>query len=163
MTWLREGSLIRVRPGEKSSGKADYNINLIARQNDGIYSPEKHLAYIEKDQNFIAEEDRQDYIDAHIKRLETLELNDVVEPLDKGQYRIPDDVIAKGAAVTKEINEREKKRFYPFIDVLSEQPLEKIVKAEKKTWLDKELFKQSINKSGLEQYDDESIKSFRGT
>ena len=156
---VREGSLIRVRPGEKSSGKADYNINLIARQNDGIYSPEKHLAYIEKDQNFIAEEDRQDYIDAHIKRLETLELNDVVEPLDKGQYRIPDDVIAKGAEVTKEINEREKKRFYPFIDVLSEQPLEKVVKASKKTWLDKELFKRSINKSGLEQYDEKVSKA----
>jgi len=156
---VREGSLIRVRPGEKSSGKADYNINLIAKQNDGIYSPEKHMAYIAEDQNYIAEEDRQDYIDAHIKRLETLELNDVVQPLERGQYRVPEDVISKGSAVTKEINEREKKRFYPFIDVLSEQPLEKIVNAEKKTWMDKELFKQSIGKSGLEQYDNKALKA----
>lgn len=156
---VREGSLVRVRPGEKSSGKADYNINLMAMQNNGIYCPEKHLTYIAQDQNYIAEEDRQDYIDAHIKRLETLELNDVVAPIGKGQYRIPDDVIEKGAAVTKEINEREKKRFYPFIDVLSEQPLEKIIKAAKKTWMDKELFKQSIGKSGLEHYDDKALKA----
>jgi type IV secretory pathway VirD2 relaxase len=153
------GSLIRVRPGEKSSGKADYNINMIATANGGVYSVDQHLIHVAAEQGYIDEADRQGYVDAHVKRLETLEQNDIVESLGSGEFKVPADVVAKGAAVTKEINEREKKRFYPFVDVLSEQPLDKITKAEKKTWLDKELYKQSIGKAGLEKYDEEVLSA----
>jgi len=153
------GSLIRVRPGEKSSGKADYNINMIATANGGVYSVDQHLIHVAAEQGYIDEADRQGYVDAHVKRLETLEQNDIVESLGNGEFKVPADVVAKGAAVTKEINEREKKRFYPFVDVLSEQPLDQVTKAEKKTWLDKELYKQSIGKAGLEKYDEEVLSA----
>lgn len=150
---VEKGSLIRVRPGEKSSGKADYNINLMAMKNGGVYSVDHHRAYIEQEQNYIEPSDRNEYLDAHLKRLETLEQNDIVEALENGDYLIPSDVMVKGAQITDEINKRENKRFYPFIDVLSEKPLEELIDVEKKTWLDKELYKQSIGKSGLDKYD----------
>ncbi len=52
-------------------------------------------------------------------------------------------MIDQGEELTKKINEREKKRFYPHLTVLSAEPIESLVHAEKKTWLDKELFKQA--------------------
>lgn len=151
---LEEGALIRVRPGDKSTGKADHNIKHIAKENDGIYDREAHMRFIIKEQDYIAAEDRQGYLDAHLKRLDTLEQNGVVEGLGEGRYSVPDDIIVRGEEITKQINEREKKRFYPRIDVLSAQPLEQLTASEKKTWLDKELYKQSINKPGLASYDD---------
>jgi len=146
---LQQGSLIRIRPGDRSSGKADYNINLIARQNSGVYDVDIHRAYIESDMGFMDLENRQIYLDSHIKRLETLEQNAVVERLEEGRFRVPDDVISKGEIITRDINERENKRFYPYIDILADDPLQELVSAEKKTWLDKELFKNSKGKSGL--------------
>ncbi len=152
---LEQGSLIRVKPGDRSSGKADYNINAIARQNDGIYRADAHMAYIEKEQGYIAPEDRQGYLDSHLKRLETLEQNGVVEMVEEGVYRVPDDVIKQGEDVTKKINERESKRFYPRIDILSKDSLGELVGAEKKTWLDRELYKRSIGKPSLSSYNEQ--------
>lgn len=151
---LEEGSLIRVRPGDQSTGKADHNIKHVALENGGIYDQSHHMQFIIREQDYIAEEDRQGYLDAHLKRLDTLEKNGVVEDLGEGKYRVPDDIIERGEEVTRQINEREKKRFYPRIDVLCAKPPEQLIAAEKKTWLDKELYKQSINKPGLASYDE---------
>lgn len=155
---LQDGSLIRVRPGDQSTGKADHNIKHVAKEKDGIYDRELHMQFIAKEQDYIVEEDRQGYLDAHLKRLDTLEQNGVVEDLGEGKYRVPDDVIERGEEITRKINEREKKRFYPRIDILSAAPLEQLTAAEKKTWLDRELYKQSINKPGLVSYD-EGVRS----
>lgn len=108
---LQAGSLVRVHPGDESTGKADYNINLIARKNGGIYDPEKHRATIEADMSYIPEEDRPRYLEAHLKRLDTLEKNGIVVDLGAGRYEVPADVIAQGKEVTRKINAREKKRF----------------------------------------------------
>jgi len=72
-----------------------------------------------------------------------------------GRYEVPVDLIAQGKAITKKINEREKKRFYPRLDVLSAKPVERLVDAKKKTWLDKELFKQSKGKPSFSFYDEQ--------
>ncbi len=116
---------------------------MIAKSNAGIYDACVHRAYVDEHQTYIPEEDRQQYVGAHLKRLETLEKNDVVKALDGGLYQVPDDVIIKGEEVTKKISAREKKRFYPHLNVLSTEPLEHLIHAEKKTWLDRELYKQS--------------------
>lgn len=144
-----QGSLIRVRPGDKSTGKADANILMIAQENEGIYDVEKHRVYVEKEMSFIEPEDRQGYLDSHLKRLETLEKKEIVEQLKDGRYKVPDDLIEKGVELTREINESENKRFYPLIDILSKEPLKELAGAEKKTWLDKELYKGSRGKGGL--------------
>jgi len=139
---VEKDSLVVVKPGDKATGKADININMIAENNAGVYDATVHRAHVDEHQTYIPEEDRQQYIDAHLKRLETLEKNGVVQTLEGGGYQIPADVIAQGEEITKKINEREKKRFYPHLNVLSTEPLERLVHAEKKTWLDRELYKQ---------------------
>lgn len=138
-----KGSLVTVKPGGQSTGKADENIKMIADMNNSLYDAAVHRAHVEKEMKFIPEEDRDQYVDYHLKRLETLEKNEIVKPMDGGRYEIPADVIAQGEELTKKINEREKKRFYPHLNVLSAEPIERLVHAEKKTWLDRELYKQA--------------------
>ena len=149
---LRVGALVTVKPGMGSSGKADFNISQIAKANNGIYDPRHHMAYIEAELSHIEPENREGYLASHAKRLETLAKNGVVKPLDDGRYEVPADVIGRGEEITREINAREGKRFYPKLEVLSAKPLEKLVSAEKKTWLDKELYKQSIGKPSMSEY-----------
>jgi len=150
---LDKGALVRVRPFDQSSGRADYNIVLIARQNDGIYDIDKHRSYIEKEQSYIDEDAREGYLASHIKRIETLEKNDVVSDMGQGRYKVPDDVIEKGKEISAKINARERKRFYPKLDILSHHAPEDLTDAAKKTWLDKELYARSQKKSGVEQTD----------
>ena len=146
---LEKGALLRVRSGHGSTGKADHNIHMIATQNKGIYDEAFHMRHIETKQKYIPEEKREAYIDSHRKRLETLEKNGAVKALGDGRYQVSEDVIEKGKKITKQINERENKRFYPRLDVLSDEAPEKQVQEAKVTWLDKELFKRSKGKSGL--------------
>ncbi len=138
-----KGSLVTIKAGSNSTGKADVNIAMIAEQNNGVYDRVAHRKHIDKEQSYIPEEDREQYVEYHLKRLETLEKNEIVKVLDGGGFQVPTDVVAQGGELTKRINEREKKRFYPHLNVLSAEPIERLVHAEKKTWLDKELFKQS--------------------
>lgn len=149
---LKKGSLVKIAPGDKSSGKADFNISQMADSNNGIYDPRHHMAYIEAELTHIEVENREGYLASHAKRLETLSKNGVVKPLRDGRYEVPAYVVERGEEITREINEREGKRFYPKLDVLSARPLEKLVSAEKKTWLDKELYKQSIGKPSMSEY-----------
>lgn len=148
-----KGSLVTIKAGGQSTGKADVNIAMIAEQNNGIYDPAAHRAHIDKEQTYIPEEDRDQYVQYHLKRMETLEKNEIVKVLEGGRFQVPADVINQGEELTKKINEREKKRFYPHLNVLSAEPVERIVHAEKKTWLDKELFKQSKKGPSI-PYDD---------
>lgn len=143
---LEAGSVIKVKPGEAGTGKADHNISSIAKSNDGIYDTAHHLAHVEKNQSYITAQDRPRYIEAHAIRLGTLETNGVVQSLGGGRYQVPSDVVARGEEINRQINEREKKRFYPVVSTLTFTPPEKQVDAAKKTWLDRELYKQSIGK-----------------
>ena len=156
---IDKGSLVRVKPGDQSSGRADYNINLIARQNDGIYDIEKHRSYIEKEQNYIEEDAREGYLGSHIKRIETLEQNEAVTDMGQGRYKVPEDVIEKGKEISAKINAREKKRFYPKLDILSAHAPEDLTDAAKKTWLDKELYARQQKKADAFQTDESLEKA----
>ncbi len=149
---LRIGALVTVKPGVGSSGKADFNISQLAKANNGIYDPRHHMAYIEAELSHIEPENREGYWASHAKRLETLAKNGVVTPLDNGRYEVPADVVGRGEEITREINAREGKRFYPKLEILSARPLEKLVSAQKRTWLDRELYKQSLGKPSLPEY-----------
>ena len=146
---LQKGSLVRIRPFDHSSGRADFNIDLVARQFDGIYDIDKHRAYIEKNQSYIDLDIREAYIQSHIKRIETLESHGVVTHIGSNRYEVPGDVISRGKEISALINEKEKKRFYPKIEILSQESPEKLTQAVKKTWLDQELYKRSKNSSQL--------------
>ena len=150
---LAAGSLVKVAPGGRSSGKADRNIAEMAEKNGGIYDAELHRQHVEKNMKYIPEADRPKYMELHQVRIETLLKNDVVKDRGEGRYEVPVDVIERGAAITAEINAKENKRFYPKVEVLSVKPVEKLVSAEKKTWLDIELRQQAKGKSSLSDYD----------
>ncbi|MCK5385381.1 MAG: DUF3363 domain-containing protein, partial [Alphaproteobacteria bacterium] len=150
---LEEGALVCVRGSYESTGKADYNIHVIASRNDGIYDEALHMHYIETEQKYIPKEKREAYMASHRKRLETLEKNGVIKVLGEGRYRIPEDVIEKGKEITRQINARENKRFYPRLDILSEKAPEELAHEAKVTWLDKELLRRSKGKSGLTSID----------
>ncbi|MBU0801517.1 MAG: DUF3363 domain-containing protein, partial [Alphaproteobacteria bacterium] len=155
---LEQGSLIKVRPGEAGTGKADYNIATIAAANEGVYDPALHQAHIEQHQKYIRVEERPKYLEAHAQRLETLEKNGVVEALGAGHYKVPPDVVARGEEITRQINEKERKRFYPLVSVLSTLPPEKQIEAAKKTWMDKELYKQESGKGVSALLEDAAIR-----
>lgn len=150
---LEVGSLVKIGPGGRSNGKADRNIAEMAAKNGGIYDAELHRQHVEKNMKYIPEADRPKYLELHQIRIDTLLKNGVVEDLGSGRYQVPADVIEGGAAITAEINAKENKRFYPKVEVLSVKPVEKLVSAEKKTWLDVELQQQSKGKSSLSDYD----------
>lgn len=153
---LKEGSLVRVKSGESSQGKADYNISRLAGENNGIYDPEQHKVDIEQNRPDITSEDRAGYIEAHSIRLRTLERNQAVEPLSDGRYKVPEDIIARGKEIDRQIAEKERKRFYPRVSVLSANPPEQDTEARRRTWLDRELNRLTTNK-GQSLYHDEEI------
>ena len=149
---LRVGGLVTVKPGVGSSGKADFNIAQLAKVNNGIYDPRHHMAYIEAELSHIEPQNRDGYLASHAKRLETLAKNGVVTPLDDERYAVPADVVERGEEITREITAREGKRFYPKLEVLSAKAIDKQVYLEKRTWLDRELYKQSLGKPSLPEY-----------
>jgi hypothetical protein len=150
---LEAGSLVKIGPGGRSNGKADRNIAEMAEKNDGIYDAALHRQYVEKNMKYIPEADRPKYLELHQVRIETLLKNDVVKDLGAGRYQVPADVIERGAIITAEINAKENKRFYPKVEVLSVKPVEKLVSAERRTWLDIELRQQARGKPALTDYD----------
>ena len=64
-----------------------------------------------------------------------------------------EDVIKQGEEISAKINAREKKRFYPKLDVLSAHAPEDLTDAAKKTWLDQELYARQQKKSGITHSD----------
>lgn len=155
---LQEGSLIRISAGASGSGKADYNIATQAKFHHGIYDPELHKTYIEQQRPDITAEDRAGYIEAHSIRLRTLESHQSVEPLGEGRYKIPEDLVVRGKEIDRLIAEKERKRFYPRVNILSKSVPEQDTQAHRKTWLDTELVKFSQGK-GASVYHDEAIRA----
>lgn len=153
---LQEGSLVRVSAGEQGTGKADYNIATIAEQNNGIYDPALHKAHIERHQKYIKPEERARYLEAHSVRLGTLEKNNIVEPLGEGRYKVPTDVVVRGEEINRQIAEKERKRFYPRLSILSAAPPEKETEARRKTWLDKELHRLGNGKGASIRHDEDT-------
>lgn len=154
---IQEGSLLRISAGASGSGKADYNIATQAKLHHGIYDPELHKTYIEQQRPDITTEDRSGYIEAHSIRLRTLEHNQAVEPLGDGRYKIPEDLVAMGKEIDRLIAEKERKRFYPRVSILSRSAPEQDTQAHRRTWLDTELQKLTTGKAAS-LYHDEAIR-----
>lgn len=150
--YMQRGSLVRLAQPEKSRGKADYNILTLAKNNKdekGVYDVARHLAYVEKSRTDITPEKRDQYIQRHITRLETLEKSGVVESLGDGRFKVPLDLIAKGKEVSEKINEKS----FIKLRVISEKPVESQIDAEAWTWLDRELYKRSRKAEPSLEYD----------
>lgn len=132
------GAIVEVSAG-KPKGGADYNIDKMASENDGIYRREDHLAFVHKSKKDM--DDPGAYVDNHVIRLQTLEKAGIVEALEGGSYKVPEDVIDRGTALNAELEAKEKKRGVAQVKVISSMPLESQVDANARTFLDLEIYR----------------------
>ena len=77
------GDIVRVSPMETQAKRVDHTVAEVASQNDGIYSEGAH----ERFEPGV----RSSFVQAHVRRLEALRRQGLVERVENGMWRIPDD------------------------------------------------------------------------
>jgi type IV secretory pathway VirD2 relaxase len=122
------GSIVRIAPAEHGVRQADRTIAEVAAANGGRYTVDAHLRHDPSA--------TEAYAETHVRRLEAMGrlTRNVQRELD-GTWVIGSDHLARAAAY-----EAARARDRPVtVDMLSSQPLEKLVEADTATWLDREL------------------------
>ncbi|MDA4848845.1 DUF3363 domain-containing protein, partial [Hoeflea poritis] len=126
MNDLPLGSIVEVRPTGRGVGKADRTIAEIARRNGGIYSPELHHAH-----DGAASEE---FVKAHVRRLEALRRQNIVQRFGDGSWKIPGDFKDRVTALTAK-----RSRYPARVFTLSYLSLDRQINADGATWLDQQL------------------------
>ncbi|WP_083455544.1 DUF3363 domain-containing protein [Sphingopyxis sp. 113P3] len=126
----RIGSIVEISPAETASRPSDRTIAAIAE--DGVYRPSRHLEQA-KFEGRVPGGDYKGYIDAHVRRLESLRRAGIAERIDADRWRIPEDFESRAAAYDAGRNRRAN------IRILSAARLENQIGADGATWLDRQL------------------------
>jgi len=124
---IERDMIIKVGPRKFEPKKSDYTIDKIAVRRGGTYSPSFH----ERSDPSAGEE----YIKAHVRRLEALCRAGHVKRNSDGSWQLPNDYLERAS-------DFEKKRGFnnPVkVDVLSQLPLKDMQRTVGNTWLDSEL------------------------
>jgi hypothetical protein len=135
-TEIQKGAIIKVKNAQASTGKADFNIEALASQNNGVYNLTMHYKHVNETMAWMPEHDRQVYVERHLVRLESLQKSGVIERINEVEFKIPTDLVEQSKAVTAEINEKLKRFGVADVAFVSEQPLMKQEVAEAWTDLD---------------------------
>ncbi len=120
------GAIVEVQPAAGRLKPSDRTIAEVAKRNGGIYSPELHYEH--------GGEMSEDFIKAHVRRLEALRRQNIVRRFADGSWEIPDDFENRVAALAGK-NSRYPQR----VLTLSYLSLNDQVTAGGATWLDHEL------------------------
>ncbi len=120
------GALVEVEPAGRGLQKADRTIAEVARQNAGLYSQDLHRHH---DGSASPE-----YIKAHVRRLEALRRQDIVQRHSDGSWDIPENFEERVSSVAVGTA-----RFPARVTTLSYLSLDAQVCAEGATWLDRQL------------------------
>ncbi|MBL4800367.1 MAG: relaxase/mobilization nuclease and DUF3363 domain-containing protein [Emcibacter sp.] len=122
-------SITSSSPGIKP---ADKLIAEISAQNGGYYSPDIHNRFNPKDS--------PEFIQAHIRRLEALRMQNMVQRSPDGRFKIPGDFLQSTQKQVQSVN----------IETLSNLPLNQLATYDGVTWLDQILVgkQQTPNMSG---------------
>ena len=141
---IKVGAIVGVSVGQKSRGGADYNIGMIADGNDGEYSRDVHLEFLKTSDKKKDIEDIDAYLDHHAARLKSLDQAGIVEVVEEGIYRVPEDVVDLGHKLNMsrgahKIQNRAK------VKVISAIDIEKQVDVHARTFLDLEIYRQQKN------------------
>ena len=122
------GAIVRIAPAEHGVRQADRTIAEVAAANDGRYTVDAHLRHDPSA--------TEAYAETHVRRLEAMRrLTRNVEREPDGTWIIAPDHLDRAAAY-----EATRAKDRPVaVDMLSSQPLEKLVDADAATWLDREL------------------------
>ena len=126
------GSIVEVGRAEAPPRPADRNIAELARDNGGLYEPATHLLAARETMR-LPDGNYEGYVEAHVRRLEALRRAEIVERLDDGNWRIPEDFEARArdydTGRSKQLGVR----------MLSPIDLDAQVTANAATWLDHQL------------------------
>jgi type IV secretory pathway VirD2 relaxase len=129
---LHRGSIVEVGPAPIGGQAADRTIAAIARENDGVYRPSRHLAHAIETVR-VPHDDHAGYVEAHVRRLKALRRAGIVERLDPDRWDIPDDFEQRAAGYDTKRNPQAAVR------LLSAFDLERQVTSDGATWLDRQL------------------------
>lgn len=124
----RIGSIVEVGPADTAQRPSDRTIAAISE--NGIYRPSRHLEQA-KFEGRVPGGDYEGYVDAHVRRLESLRRAGIAERIDADQWRIPDDFENRATAYDAGRNRQAS------IRVVSTFDLEKQIGADGATWLDR--------------------------
>jgi len=128
---IETGNIVTAGPQSFTPKSSDYTIVNIASKRGGIYSPSFHEMTDPKA--------REEFIQAHVRRLEALRRAGHAERNSDGSWKVPKDYLKRAA-------EYEKSRGYgnPVkLDVRARLPLADLPKTLGKTWLDTELMSKA--------------------
>ena len=124
---IETGMIVKAGPQTYSPKQSDYTIADIASKRGGIYSPSAH--------EMSDPSAREEFIKAHVRRLEAMRRKGHAERNSDGSWRVPRDYL-------KRASEYEKARGFgnPVkLNVLARLPLDDLPQTIGKTWLDEEL------------------------
>ncbi|WP_268877523.1 MULTISPECIES: DUF3363 domain-containing protein [Hyphomicrobiales] len=126
----RIGSIVEVGPADTAQRPSDRTIAAISE--NGIYRPSRHLEQA-KFEGRVPGGDYEGYVDAHVRRLESLRRAGIAERIDADQWHIPEDFESRATAYDAGRNRQAS------IRVVSTFDLEKQIGSDGATWLDRRL------------------------
>lgn len=130
---LEAGMIVKAGPQSSSPKQSDYTIADIASKRGGIYSPSAHEMSDPSAQ--------EEFIKAHVRRLEAMRRKGHAERNSDGSWTIPRDYL-------KRASEYEKAQGFgnPVkLDILARSSLHELPETIGKTWLDQELHQSTVS------------------
>jgi hypothetical protein len=126
------GAIVGVR--DARTRPADQTI--LVQSENGVYDPKRHLAVVRVDRG--STEEAEEFVAAHVRRLEALRRADVVERRADGTWQVPKNLPELGRAYdAKRIAGAE-------VQLLSHFPIERQARAIGATWLDHRLIDDPV-------------------
>jgi len=142
------GAVVEVGPAATGMKPSDRTIAEIARRNDGLYSTDAH--------HTVDPRASDDFVQAHVRRLEALRRANVVRRFPDGSWEIPENFEGRVEALAK------KQARYPSrITTLSFLSLEAQVGADGATWLDRQLLAKEPSALRGERFGAEVAQALR--
>ena len=130
------GAIVTVSSGPKSR-PADRTVSELAR--GCIYRTSEHLTVAQADHR--PGRDPEEFVQAHVRRLEALRRARIVERLEEGVWRVPKDLVERGRAYDA------RRAGAVQVEVRSYLPVERQARAVGATWLDRLLVDRPGNLS----------------
>lgn len=146
---IKPGMIVKAGPQNYSPKQSDYTIADIASRRGGIYSPSAH--------EMSDPSAREEFIKAHVRRLEAMRRKGHAERNTDGSWKIPKDYLRRATAYEKSTGYGNPVK----LDVLSRIALEDLPQTIGKTWLDNELMSGAIHTAHGFAEDVESVKAQR--
>lgn len=116
--------------GATDARSADRNVASLSV--DGIYRPDHHLALAQSQTT--PDRDPREVVAAHVRRLEAVRRAGIVERVNEGVWRVPDDLAERGRQY-----DAQRLGFGVAVELKSHLPIEQQARVIGATWLDQQL------------------------